>query len=159
MDWFPKLADIKNLRDCSVILVLPMLVASFIAQTGLSIDFLGLGVDGGDPALIQAMEFFAVFVLKGTAVSLVALLVHLLLWVISPFTQMRSWDVLAVFFLSLGILGFSTGKTVEVLSQVDRMWFITAFVLGFYCLAMKAHFEKWASAPFDVGEDGDSGEQ
>jgi hypothetical protein len=149
MDWIPKLTDIKNLRDCSVILVLPMLVASFIAQTGLSIDFMGLGVDKADPAFTQVWNFLVVFVLKGAVVCVAALFVHWLLWVISPFTQMLIWDVLAVLFLAVSFLGFSAGKATEVVGQVDKMWFFTSFVVGFYCLAMKAHFDKWANAPLE----------
>jgi hypothetical protein len=145
IETLPKIADVKILKELSKILIVPMLIAAFIVQTGLSLCFgpFLLAVSPESPFLIQALGFLMIFVLKGLFVGLLAISCHMLLIYLHIFTNLRALKIFAVLFLAFGFLGVFAGGDLVFLKILNNMWFYTAFVMGFYCLAAATDFEEF----------------
>lgn len=141
----PKIADVKILKELSKVLIVPMLIAAFIVQTGLSLSVgpIYLSISPEYPLLTQLFVFLIIFVLKGLFVGLLAFSCHVLLIYSHLFTNFRSLKMFAVLFLAFGLLGVFAGGDLVFLNVLNKMWFYTAFVTGFYCLAAATDIEEF----------------
>lgn len=145
IEALPKIADVKILKELSKVLIVPMLIAAFIVQTGLVIDAwsIHLSISSDSPFLGQALSFLVIFVLKGFCVGLVAMFFHGLLVWSHLFTNFTSLKIFAVLFLAFGFLDVFAGGELIFLKTLNNMWFYTAFVTGFYCLAAATDIEEF----------------
>lgn len=143
IEVLPKIADVKVLKELSKILIIPMLIASYIVQTGLDISFgvNQLAINPESSFLAQSLVFLTIFVLKGAFVGLFAVCVNGLLLYAHLFSNFTLLKTLAVLFLAFGFLGVFAGDDLVFMNTLSKMWFYTAFVTGFYCLAAATEFE------------------
>jgi len=144
IEALPKIADVKTLKELSKVLVFPMLMAAYIAQTGLtvSIGIFYLSISPESSFLIQALVFLIILVIKGFAVGVVVGFPYLLLCYAHIFTSFTALQIFAGLFLTFGFLGVFAGDELVFLNTLNRMWFYTAFVMGFSCLASAADIER-----------------
>lgn len=145
IEALPKIADVKTLKDLSQVLIIPMLIAAFIVQTGLVIDAgpIHLSISPESPFLGQALSFLLIFVLKGICVGLVAGFFLWLLFLMHLFTNFTALKIFAVLFLAFGFLGIFAGGELVFLNALNKMWFYAAFVTGFYCLALATDIDEF----------------
>jgi hypothetical protein len=143
IEALPKIADVKILKELSKVIIIPMLIAAFIIQTGVSIGFgpIQLTISPESPLPTQALVFLLIFVLKGSFVTLMAGFLNWLLLCAHLFSNLTALRMFAVLFLAFGFLGVFAGEDLVFLNTLNKMWFYTAFVMGFYCLASATDIE------------------
>lgn len=145
MDVLPKIADVKTLKDLSKILIYPMLIAAFIVQTGLTLSLgsIYLEVSQESPVLAQSLNFLLIFALKAAFISLITGCFHWLILYVHIITHLAALRVISVLFLAFGFIGIFAGDGFVFLNTLNKMWFYTAFVIGFYCLASATDIEEF----------------
>ena len=152
----PKLLELKFLKRISKVIILPLLIASYISQTGLNVSEVGLNLSINTEATFftQFVQFIAIFSFKAMLVSIPAWLVHHLMPRIHFYTywnwlQRSLLSILTIFPIAFGFLGVFSGKELPFLSLLNPSWFFTSFILGFYLLAVEGEIEN------DNSEDND----
>jgi len=152
----PKLLDLKFLKRISKVIILPLLIASYISQTGLNMSELGLNLSINTEAAFftQFVQFIAIFFLKTLFVGIPAWLAH---HAMRPIYYCTYWNwlqrsllpVFSIFPIAFGFLGVFSGKELPFLNLLNPSWFFTSFILGFYLLAVEGEIEN------DYGKDND----
>ncbi len=139
IEAFPKLADLKFLRELSRVVIVPMLVAAYLIQSQFSL--FGISVNPSAPIHFQLLQFVGIFLLSTALIGFVAWGIHELLLLVQFYTRFVGLSVLSTIFLAFGFLGIF-GESVPLIMVLDEMWFYTAFVCGFYFLARAAEIEE-----------------
>jgi hypothetical protein len=154
----PKLLELKFLKKLSKAIVLPMLIASFIAQTGVSFSLFGLDVQVQISASfwMQAWQLLLILVLNSIFVGVPCWLAHNLLPLLYSLTFMNWFQrsllpVVALLPITFGFLGIFGGD-LPVLSLIKPFWFYTAFILGFYLLEVEDEMDRSGRGTNDDGD-------
>ncbi|PCJ83452.1 MAG: hypothetical protein COA54_15470 [Thiotrichaceae bacterium] len=143
IESIPKLADLKLLKEMSKVIIVPMLIAAVIIQSGLTLNigFTIISVNADDSFTEQCINFFAIFIIKGSLTAMAAVIVHSLLLYVHIFLDNFVLHALSTFFLAFGFIGLLSGDEVLFINQLNKMWFYTSFVYGFYFIATMADAE------------------
>lgn len=125
IEALPKIADVKILKELSKVLIVPMLIAAFIVQTGLTFNvwLIHLSISPESPFLEQALIFIAIFVLKSLLVGLAAGSAHGLLLYVHFSTNLTVLKIFTALFLAFGFLGVFAGEELLFLNALNKMWF------------------------------------
>lgn len=148
-EYVPKLLELKFIKKLSKVIILPMLIASYVSQTGLTFSLLGfqLYVDTGASFMSQLWQFTQIFCIKSVVIALPLWVAHNFMPTIYYLTFMNWFQrsilpVVALFPIAFGFLGIFTGNELPFLSLVKPSWFYTAFILGFYLLSIEDEIER-----------------
>lgn len=138
-DIMPKITDAKSLKDLSKILALPMVMVAYVFQTGAVIGW-GVNVWLDIPLdlapEIQLHRLFLIFILKAVWSGVTAACMYTFLAV--THVQLNEWllPIIAVILFALALFGLLGSAQFPQLRTIDRFWFYTAMVWGFYLVAM-----------------------
>ncbi|MGM0609204.1 MAG: hypothetical protein ACQESP_12410 [Candidatus Muiribacteriota bacterium] len=138
----PKLTDVKLLREISKVVITPMLIAAVLNQSEFAI--FGISVNSSAKESIQIIQFIAVFLITSLVVGLVAWSIHDLMLYFQIITNFIGLSILSTLFLAFGFLGVY-GEIPTIIESLDKMWFYTSFVCGFYLLARIEDIERYFS--------------
>jgi len=133
LNLLPKISEIKNLKDLSKPMALPMLIASYTWQK----DF----------AFIEKLTSKSVSgVLQNfLIIGGIYLLLHVGLAMLKLQWKFNLMPFLAVLFFTFGFIGVFAGDKARVLDAIHHSWFYTSFAVGFYLVALDddlTEFEK-----------------
>ncbi len=140
-EWIPKFGDVKTLQGLSRLLTGPILVASFIANTGLSVEneMFSLVIPSDGTFADHWHYFLGIFVIKTTTVLLVFYV---------PVTIMKHFSyvgpdwfhILGVLGLAFGFCGLFSLESIYFFKTLHPSTYYASIVAGFYLLS-----EKWSS--------------
>ena len=151
-EYVPKLLELKFLKKLSKVIILPMLIASYVAQTGISFSFFGLSlhVQSNESFSLQMWQLLMVLTIKAGLIGVPCWIVHNFLPAFYLLTflnwfQRSLLPVLALLPITFGFLGIFGGTDVPVLTLVKPYWFYTSFILGFYLLEIEDEMDRYGS--------------
>lgn len=135
----PNFSSIKSLQDLSGVIALPMLIASYIAQTGMNFIFEDITITlSGELSWLFAAKFIFIFLMKALTCSVVFGLVIVIINLLDHYTKVQ-WSVISgVIVLSFGFYGvfnhcILNDKICKVIDyNLHPSWFISAFSVGFF---------------------------
>jgi hypothetical protein len=143
-EYVPKLLELKFLKKFSKVIILPMLIASYISQTGLNFSFYGfnLYVNPESSFMTQLLQFTQILCIKSAVIAMPLWLAHNFMPLIYGLTFMNWFQrsilpVVALLPITFGFLGIFSGRDLPFLSLFRPSWFYTAFILGFYLLSIE----------------------
>ncbi len=140
-EWIPKLGDVKTLQGLSRLLVGPILVASYIANTGLSFtcDMFRLIIPNDGTFAAYWHYFLGIFLIKTVQVLLVF---YVPVTIIKYFSYVGpDWfHILGVLALAFGFCGLFSLESIGFFKTLHPSTFYASIVAGFYLLS-----EKWSS--------------
>ncbi len=139
IEGIPKLADVKLLKELSKIIITPMLITAFLIQSDFSI--FGMHVNTNETLQVQVLQFLAIFLSSCVVIGVSAWSTHEVLLLFQFFTNFTGLSILSTIFLAFGFLGMF-GEQIPLINLLNKMWFYTAFVSGFYFLARATDIEK-----------------
>lgn len=145
MDFFTRLTDMGNLKEISRVMILPLLSAAYIQQTGFQLEFSDyiLFINGFESVILLVLTWLAIFLGK---VFWVWLWFYLLKYIIDWLhirTNEIVFPVLASLLLTAGILGLTSSFTEPaVFIDIKDTWFFTAIVMAFYFFSEANEIEK-----------------
>jgi hypothetical protein len=142
IESLPKLADLKLLKELSKVIITPMLIAAVIIQTGLEFESLSIEVKEEDSLFSQGIKFSIIFLVKGSLTAMFSVLIHQVLIYLHIITNFFALHALSILFLAFGFIGLFAGEELLFLKELNKMWFYTSFVSGFYFLATIADIEE-----------------
>lgn len=148
-EYVPKLLELKFLKKLSKVIMLPMLIASYVSQTGLtfSVSDFHLYVDTGTSPMSQLWQFTQIFCIKSAVIALPLWIAHNFMPALYYLTFMNWFQrsilpVVALLPISFGFLGIFSGSELPFLSLLKPSWFYTAFIFGFYLLSVEDEIER-----------------
>jgi hypothetical protein len=127
-----KVTDVKSLQEISKVIIVPMLISAFLIQNDFSI--FGIYVDKDESVYRQLIHFLYVFSIYSLIIAIPAICLHKIFFLLQLFTNFTALSVLSTIFLAFGFLGVFSNNA-PLVSQLNSMWFYTAFVCGFYFLS------------------------
>ncbi|GEM_PF-2521476 len=135
-DWIPKFSDVKSLQDLAKVLALPMVMASWVLQSGLQLDFpnseWALSIPKESELWIKVVLFIIIFFGKCIYAAICGGLVYAALAFATIFTKVEWLLLAAIFLLAFGIFGLAGGiESVEEF-ELHGLWFYTAVVYAFF---------------------------
>jgi len=140
MDVMPKVGDIKNLKDLSTVLVLPMICACYIYQSDftVTIDDWVLSVNTNATMAVQIFQTILIFVAKTLFAGVVGLITYFVVAYGDIYSGNVVIPIVVLLLLTFGFVGiFSPGK-IDLLTGLKPLWFYTSFVISFFLMA---HYE------------------
>ena len=140
IEWMPKFGDVKTLQGLSRLLVGPILVASFIANTGLAIEneVFSLVIPETGTFSEYWHYFVGIFVLRAIEVLLAF---YLPVAFIKGFQYKLGPDwfhIFGVLGLAFGFCGVFSLGSIEFFKTIHPSTYYASIVAGFYLLS-----EKW----------------
>lgn len=158
-EYVPKLLELKFLKKLSKVIILPMLIASYVSQTGLTFSFLDfyLSVNPESSFTVQIWQFTQVFCIKSLVIAMPLWVAHNFMPIFYGLTFMNWFQrsilpVVALLPITFGFLGIFSGSEMPFLSLIKPSWFYTAFILGFYLLAIEDEMDRDVSGVKDEDE-------
>ena len=139
MDQIIRFTDLKSLQEISKVIIIPMLISASIIQSKFSI--FGISIDQNETVFQQTLQFLCIFAQYSLFIGTTAIAIHKILFLLQIFTNLTALYILSMLFLALAFLGVF-GKSAPLLSQLDSMWFYTAFVCGFYFLSRASDIDR-----------------
>ncbi len=128
-----KVTDVKSLQEMSKVIIIPMLISAFLIQNDFSI--FGIYVDKNEKSVYkQIFHFLCVFSIYSLIIAISAVCLHKIFFLLHLLTNFIALFVLSTIFLAFGFLGIFSNNA-PLVSQLNSMWFYTAFVCGFYFLS------------------------
>ncbi|WP_090487323.1 hypothetical protein [Ectothiorhodospira mobilis] len=131
----PNFSNVKSLQDLSKVLAFPMIMASWILQTGMQIDAGNMGSvslpEGGSQVVLITM-FLLIFIGKGLWASVIGGLVYAIVSLADHYTNSDWMLVAAAFFLAFGIYGIAGGAEIVANTGLIPLWFYTSIVYAFF---------------------------
>ena len=148
----PKVSDVKNLQDLSKVIVLPLICASYIQQTGLTLN-IGQWVFSIPEQVSPTIMFLlaiCIFSAKAIFISVLAIILYFALFYCH--LHLLSYRVnlipaVALLFISFGFYGVLSDSGVNRLLNIQPSWFYASFVIGFFLLQANAQFENKGQPP------------
>ena len=138
MDIAPKIGEIKNLKDLSNVIVLPLLCACYIFQSNFTIQFDGwftLSVNESATFTVQLIQIVFIFISKTIFTALVCSLFYYSIAIANIYTKELLLPILVLLLLTLGFVGIFAPEKVPLLKQVKGIWYYSTFVVAFFLLA------------------------
>ena len=107
MDAFPKITEINSLKDLSAVIVLPILCASYIYQTGYSLEFdsFVLTVDDGGGGFWHYFKFSLILIFKIFLGVGVSVFLYYILLLFHVYVFGFAIHVVILTLLTMGFLG------------------------------------------------------
>jgi len=142
-DVMPKIGDIKNLKDLSKVIVLPLLCACYLYQSNFSIsvdDFL-FTVNSKASFLTQLAQTIAIFVCKTLWAATFSILLYLAVIFADIYIHQIILPVVVLLLLTLGFTGVFAPSKIDLLINLNSIWFYCCFVVAFFLLAMQDDVE------------------
>ena len=142
-EWIPNFLNVQSLRDLSKVLAFPMIMASWILQTGMQINAgemgaLSLPEGGSDTWLITV--FLVIFIGKGIWAAIAGGFVYFLIVLAEVYIDGDWMLIIAAFFLAFGIYGIAGGETVVSDTALNPLWFYTSIVFAFFLHSSHSEF-------------------
>lgn len=143
-DIVPKIGDIKNLKDLSRVIVLPMICACYLFQSDFSIDIDGLITLTFTDDVSTTQQFILaaiIFTAKTLWAAFWAILTYaFLLW--ANFTIHQAIiPIFVLMLLTMGFAGIFAKGEIPLLSELGSVWFYTSFVVGFFLLSIEEELD------------------
>lgn len=138
MDIVPRISEIKNLKDLSKVIVLPLLCACYIFQSNFTVQFDGwftFSVNESAIFTVQLIQFLFIFISKTIFMAIVCGLFYYLLAIANIYTKELLLPIVVLLLLTLGFVGIFSHEKVPLLQQVKGIWYYSTFVVAFFLLA------------------------
>ena len=141
MDVMPKIGDVKNLKDLSVVLVLPMICACYIYQTDFTvrIDDWVISVNASSSTGIQIFQTVLIFIAKTLFAGIVGVVAYMVIAYGDIYSNYTIVPIVVLVLLTFGFVGIFSSDKIALLNGLKPLWFYTSFVLSFFLLS---HYEK-----------------
>lgn len=142
IEWIPKFGDVKTLQGLSKLLVGPILVASFIANTGLVVenDIFSIAIPENGTFSEYWLYFIGIFIFKTIEVLFAF---YFPVAIIKTFRYQLGPDwfhIFGVLGLTFGFCGIFSAGSIEFFKTVHPSTYYASIVAGFYLLS-----EKWSN--------------
>ena len=134
----PKIGEIKNLKDLSKVIVLPLLCACYIFQSQFTVqidDWLLVSVNESAPYSIQIFQAIFIFFSKTIVSGFLFAFVYYLFSIANIYSNDILLPITVLVLLTLGFVGIFAIEKVALLKLVQPIWFYTTFVVAFFLLA------------------------
>ncbi|MBC3767680.1 hypothetical protein [Neptunicella marina] len=138
-DVMPKISDIKNLKDLSKVIVLPLLCACYLLQSDFNIhvgDFLFM-VSKNATLNIQITQVVIVFTCKALWAAIISISAYLAVIYANIFIHRLILPTIVLLLLTLGFSGIFSPEKIPLLLNLGSVWFYASFVVAFFLLAMQ----------------------
>ena len=142
-DVMPKIGDIKNLKDLSKVIVLPLLCACYLFQSTFSIevDSFLFFVNADATISVQIFQTIVIFVLKTLWAALFSILLYLAVIFADIYIHQSILPIVVLLLLTLGFTGIFSPSKIALLANLNGIWFYSCFVVAFFLLAMQDEVE------------------
>ena len=140
MDWKLGLGDLKSIQGLSKVLVGPFLIASYIANTGLSVqnELFELSIPDNGTFSGYWHYFLAIFIFKSLQVT-ICFFIPVSLAKIFKYKLGPDWFfILGFLSLAFAVSGILLSQSMHFFQTLHPSTYYAAIVVGFYFLA-----EKW----------------
>lgn len=138
MDVVPKIGEIKNLKDLSKVIVLPLLCACYIFQSNFTVQFdswFTVSVNESSTFTVQLIQFFFIFVSKTIVTAFICGVLYYSVVIANIHTNELLLPIVVLILLTLGFVGIFSPEKVPLLKQVKGIWYYSTFVVAFFLLA------------------------
>ncbi|MCC4861769.1 hypothetical protein FCV63_00830 [Vibrio lentus] len=138
MDAVPKISDIKNLKDLSTVLVLPLLCACYIYQTEfiLSLGSFSFSIDPDNSGFWYYVQIVVIFVGKTVWAAFFSSALYMAVIYAYIYIHQSIIHLIVLLLLTFGFVGvFATDKINTYLSLAP-LWYYSCFVVAFFLLSM-----------------------
>jgi hypothetical protein len=138
MDVVPKIGEIKNLKDLSKVIVLPLLCACYIFQSSFTVqfdDWFTLAVNESSTFTVQLFQVAFIFVSKTIVTAIICSFLFYSLVIANIYTKEILLPIVVLLLLTFGFVGIFASEKVLLLKQVKGIWFYSTFVVAFFLLA------------------------
>lgn len=143
MDAIPKISDIKNLKDLSTVLVLPLLCACYIYQTEfiLSLGSFSFSIEPDSSGFWYYVQFVVIFVGKTVWAAFFSSALYMAVIYAYVYIHQSIIHLIVLLLLTFGFAGvFATDKINTYLSLAP-LWYYSCFVVAFFLLSMLEQIE------------------
>ena len=143
MDAVPKISDIKNLKDLSTVLVLPLLCACYIYQTEfiLSLGSFSFSIEPDSSGFWYYVQFVVIFVGKTVWAAFFSSALYMAVIYAYVYIHQSIIHLIVLLLLTFGFAGvFATDKINTYLSLAP-LWYYSCFVVAFFLLSMLEQIE------------------
>lgn len=143
MDAIPKISDIKNLKDLSTVLVLPLLCACYIYQTEfiLSLGGFSFSIEPDSSGFWYYVQFVVIFVGKTVWAAFFSSALYMAVIYAYVYIHQSIIHLIVLLLLTFGFAGvFATDKINTYLSLAP-LWYYSCFVVAFFLLSMLEQIE------------------
>ncbi len=143
-DVMPKIGDIRNLKDLSKVIVLPLLCACYLLQSNFSIEIDGfLFIVNEDASFtVQIIQTISIFTLKTLWAAVISALSYLTVILADIYVHRLILPITVLLLLTLGFIGIFSPPKIALLEDLSDAWFYSCFVIGFFLLAMQDEVER-----------------
>jgi len=141
-EWIPKFGDVKTLQGLSKLLTGPILIASYIANTGLSFtcDMFSLTIPIEGAFADYWHYFLGIFLIKTAQVLLVFYLPVTIIKYYFSYIGPDWFHIFGVLGLAFGFCGLFSLESIAFFKTLHPSTYYASIVTGFYLLS-----EKWSS--------------
>jgi len=138
MEIVPKIGEIKNLKDLSKVIVLPLLCACYIFQSNFTVQFdnwFTISVNESATFTVQLIQIIFIFTCKTLAIALICSVFYYSLVIANIYANDLLVPIVVLLLLTLGFVGIFAPEKVPLLKQVREIWYYSTFVVAFFLLA------------------------
>lgn len=137
MDSIPKIGEVKNLKDLSTVLVLPIICVCYLNQTDFSIKAgdIEFMVNSQAAIWVQVVQFVLIFIGKTLCISLVALLAYVALSYADIQMDNILVPIIVLVLLTFGLTGVFSPEKIPFIRSLKPLWFYASFVVSFFLLS------------------------
>ncbi|WP_261641096.1 hypothetical protein [Erwinia mallotivora] len=138
MDILPKLSDIKNLKDLSKVIVLPLLCACYISQSDFSLsgESVFLSLNNTDSTGLMLLKVTFIFLGKTMFSAILFILIYVGIAFLHFCTKGMALPFFMLILLTFGFLGIFAGDKVTAIFHMQKIWYFASFVTAFFFLEM-----------------------
>ncbi|WP_337219715.1 hypothetical protein, partial [Vibrio parahaemolyticus] len=143
MDVVPKISDIKNLKDLSTVLVLPLLCACYIYQTEfiLSLDNFSFSVDPDSSGFWYYLQIVLIFVGKTVWAACFSFALYMAVIFAYIYIHQSTIHLIVLILLTFGFVGVFATDRINAYLSLAPLWYYTSFVVAFFLLSMVEQIE------------------
>lgn len=135
-DWIPKFSDVRTLQDLAKVLAFPMLMASWILQSGMQLSVPDSGymlqVSETWPRWVQIVVFLIIFIGKCLWAAIWGGTIYMALVFLTVYAKAEWLLIAAMLLLAFGIFGLAGGMQSVKVIGLHTLWFYTAIVYAFF---------------------------
>lgn len=143
-DQIPSMLDMKLFKKASKVMILPMVIASLIIQFGLQATIFGFNISAevSGSFSVTLLKLFLIVSIYLVKFAIPLWIAHNFLPIIHYITYVNKLQrslisVLPLLPITVAAIGFFGKSSIASLNEINVSWFYTAFVLGFYLMAVE----------------------
>ena len=133
-----KFGEIKNLKDLSKVIVLPLLCTCYIFQSNFTIQldsWLLISVEETSSYTVQVFITGLIFISKTLVSGFVYVIAYYLFSLVNIYCNQILLPIVVLLLLTLGFVGILIPEKVALLKYIEKIWFYSTFVVAFFLLA------------------------